>query len=153
MFKKLLFIVILAVLGYLFFVKQDATKQFIEPLVGPQVRIAGNVFYVDVADDPDERLLGLSNRESLGKDRGMIFLFEKENLYGFWMKGMFFPIDIVWVKGDQVAGFSENLEPDDRFDRPLYYPPDPVDKVLEINAGEVQRRGMKIGDPVEIILK
>ena len=46
---------------------------------------------------------GLSERQSLAEDKGMLFLFEKPDHYAFWMKGMEFPLDIIFINGDKIA--------------------------------------------------
>ncbi|MDO8537023.1 MAG: DUF192 domain-containing protein, partial [bacterium] len=95
------------------------------------------------------RARGLSGRESLNEGEGLLFLFDGFGNYGIWMKDMKFAIDIVWIKNDRVVGFAENVAPEpgkELWSLKLHYPPEPVDKVLEFNAGSVQRSGIKIGD-------
>ena len=82
----------------------------------------------------------------------MLFIFDRPDLYGFWMKGMFFPIDIIWIKDNQVIGFEEELDPDSSPNPKLYYPPALVDRVLEVKAGAVRERQIQIGQVVEIRL-
>ncbi len=117
------------------------------------ITINNQTFEVAVADTPSKRLRGLSGREALQKNEGMLFLFDRAGRYGFWMKDMRFPIDIIWIRGTRVVGFSENLQAEPHrtiFTLPLYYPPEAADKVLELNAGLVKRYGFKGGDEVTI---
>ena len=43
---------------------------------------------------------GLSGRDNLADDEGMFFVFEKSDIYPFWMKDMKFAIDIIWIMED-----------------------------------------------------
>jgi hypothetical protein len=54
---------------------------------------SGKCFSLEVARTPDERQYGLMNRESLDPDKGMLFVFEKEGVYPFWMKNTKIPLD------------------------------------------------------------
>lgn len=117
----------------------------------PSVSINGKNILVEIAKTPAEQAAGLGFRDSLGKDDGMLFIFEEEIMPGFWMKSMEFPIDIVWISGDAVVGVSENIQPptgaaDENLT--VYSPPEPVNYVLEVNAGIVAENGIKIGDKV-----
>ena len=108
-------------------------------------------FRVEIADTPMLRALGLSGRDGLQADEGMLFLFETAHFPGFWMKGMKFPIDIVWIRGDEVKGVAERVPPEPEksvFNLTLYHPPVEVDRVLELPAGSVARFGIKAGDRV-----
>ena len=85
----------------------------------------------------------------------MWFVFDKPSETMFWMKGMRFPIDIVWVTDDLVvAGISPNLTPpatgtpDSHL--PRYRSPGLVRYVLEINAGLAAEWGIAEGDRVEV---
>jgi uncharacterized membrane protein (UPF0127 family) len=72
-------------------------------------------------------------------------------MYPFWMKDMKFPIDIIWISGKTIAGFAESVNPEPEktiFSLTSYSPPQPVDTVLEINAGLVKQYGFQIGDQV-----
>ncbi len=120
---------------------------------GPQVRVGNNLFSVDIADTVAERTQGLSGRQALGKNQGMVFFFDEPDLYGFWMKGMLFPIDIVWIREYRVIGVSEDLPPASEASPRIYYPPSLVDTVLEVRAGEVQDRGIAVGEQVELLLE
>ena len=98
------------------------------------------------------RLQGLAGRAGLKDDEGMYFVFDNPDRYGFWMKGMLFPIDIIWIKEESVIGFHENLEPDNSSSPQIYYPPAPVDRVLEVKAGNVERLGIKTGDSAVFLI-
>jgi hypothetical protein len=67
------------------------------------------------------------------------------------MKDMKFPIDIIWISGDEVVGIDENAEPEPGkplSDLKIYYPPREIDSVLEVNAGTAEKYNLKVGDTV-----
>ncbi len=106
-------------------------------------------FSAEIAKTVGERMLGLSGRDGIGEEEGMLFLFDSRGSYGFWMKDMKFPIDIIWIGGNEIVGISENVLPEPgkkSWQLKIYYPPQPVDKVFEIAAGAAARLGIKIGD-------
>lgn len=105
-------------------------------------------FDAEIVETLETQAQGLSGRISLEKDHGMIFIFPDEDTRTFWMKGMRFPLDLVWIRAGVVVGFTQNAPADDGLLR--YSSPEPVNMVLEINAGEVARYGIKKGDRVTI---
>ena len=52
-------------------------------------------YFVEIANTDDKRALGLSGRDGLDADSGMVFLFEQKNHHAFWMKDMEFPIEFI----------------------------------------------------------
>lgn len=93
---------------------------------------------------------GLSGRENLSGDEGMLFVYEKEVIPRFWMKDMKFSIDIIWIRLDRVIDYDENVPvPPQDTTLPTYSPDAPITHVLEVNAGFVKKNGIKIGDEVQ----
>ena len=122
--------------------------------LGMVVRIGSLEFVVEVAADSDNQIKGLSGRESLDAGTGMLFVFENEKRFRFWMREMEIPLDMVWINSEcQVVDISENVPPPERDiplkDLPRYSPESPAKYVLEINGGESEERGLLIGDHVE----
>ncbi len=79
------------------------------------IEVAGgkenHILHVLVADSKEERIQGLSYREQIPLD-GMLFIFPSSKKYAFWMKGMSFPLDIIWInENGEVVGFKENALP------------------------------------------
>jgi len=111
-------------------------------------------FYVRIADTHALRAQGLSGAAPLADGEGMLFLFEKPGIYGFWMKGMTFPIDIVWIRSGKVIGYEERLAVPflGARDEELrtHYPPGEIDAALEISAGAARRGGIQSGQGVTI---
>ena len=122
--------------------------------VGMVVRIGSLEFIVEVAADSDTQIKGLSGRESLDAGTGMLFVFENEKRFRFWMREMEISLDMVWINSEcQVVDVSEDVPPPDRDipleDLPRYSPESPAKYVLEINGGESAELGLIIGDHVE----
>lgn len=113
-----------------------------------KIQVGSAVFEVEIADTALKQARGLSGRTSLKESKGMLFVFGDTAVRSFWMAKMNFPLDIVWIKGDRVVGFSEDLPPTGALGAEAYYSPEPVDKVLEINAGLVEKLGIRVGDKV-----
>lgn len=110
--------------------------------------IAGHKFKIELADSEEERRIGLSQRNRPSDDYAMLFLFPAAGQHGFWMKGMKFPLDILWISGDnKVVYIEKNISPE--FKGTLN-PPVMADKVVEINAKLSDKYGLKIGDEVFI---
>lgn len=114
-----------------------------------ELRINGKVIKVEIADTVEKQEKGLSARQALLEDQGMLFVFRVPDHYYFWMKDMKFALDLVWIDQDKIVEVSRNIKPED------YQPPksltskDKIDKVLEINAGAAEKFGIKEGDKVE----
>lgn len=115
-----------------------------------QVTIGEAVIKVEVAVSPQSRQQGLSGRGSLGADEGMLFIFEEKSRHQFWMKGMNFALDFIWIADGSVVDISQRIPaPFGTFDLPrILRPAVKVDQVLEVNAGVVESSKIKIGDKV-----
>ncbi|MGB9911316.1 MAG: DUF192 domain-containing protein [Microgenomates group bacterium] len=115
-----------------------------------KITIGNTEILVEIADTPEKRERGLSERDFLPENQGMLFIFEKPDYYSFWMKGMRFPLDFVWINGDTVVEITQNVKPEDLQPPKVLKPSQPVDKVLEINNGVVKRYGINVGDKIKI---
>lgn len=118
------------------------------------IQVGENELRVEVVETPSARARGLSYRDEIGSD-GMLFLFPDQEIRRFWMRGMRFSIDIVWIAQNQVVGVTENVPPprpgtaDEAL--PLYTSPEPVDWVLELPAGEAAAYGIDAGENVSFV--
>ncbi len=127
-----------------------AAWHYLQNPLSARVKIRNQVFYVDLAVTPPERERGLSGRESLAPNRGMLFLFGSPGVYHFWMRGMKFPLDFIWIKEYTVVDIDTNVPPPAEGAEPIELAPDiAVDKVLEVASGTVQTYGIQVGDRVE----
>jgi len=107
---------------------------------------------VDVALTGQQKALGLGGRLSMPVYHGMLFPYDHKEQYEYWMKGMRFPLDIIWIDGDRVVDLSLNIPPPKGQEQPIIVKPSvPVNRILELNAGTATRIGIRIGDTVEYI--
>ena len=102
---------------------------------------------VTVADTVAERTQGLSGRPRLADNEGMFFVFEEADRYGFWMKDMNFPIDIIWLSDEGfVVDIDEAASPESY---PTVFKPDvPARFVLEVHAGFAREHGIRQGSKI-----
>jgi uncharacterized membrane protein (UPF0127 family) len=97
-----------------------------------------------VASSSEQQSLGLGQRDSLPAGEGMLFPFSAPGNYGFWMKDMRFPLDMVWVLPDKtVAGVTADI-PADSYPT-VFFPPLPISYVLELNRGDAAALGIATG--------
>lgn len=113
---------------------------------GVRVRVGNAVFSVDIADTESSRERGLGGQAALCDMCGMLFLFDYSDTYGFWMKDMRFPIDILWIRDGRIVHIEHRVDFHDQ--QKVYRPDQSADRVLEIAAGSCEKWGIRVGDPV-----
>lgn len=116
---------------------------------GPQFTVGNStVELIGVADTSTKRSQGLSGRAELGPNEGLLFTFDSPFIYTFWMKGMRFSLDFVWILKGRVVDLIENVPPpSSQYPLPrIVAPASPVDQVLEVPAGFIKKYGIKVGD-------
>lgn len=114
---------------------------------------AGEVFIeVESVVDSVAQARGLSGRESLGENKGMLFIFPESGLYPFWMKDMKFPIDIIWISEfGKVVHIKKNALPTSYPD--LFVSEDLAKYVLEVPNGFTDKHDIKVGAVFEFLRK
>ncbi|OGE78685.1 hypothetical protein A3J19_00635 [Candidatus Daviesbacteria bacterium RIFCSPLOWO2_02_FULL_41_8] len=117
-----------------------------------EVILGEKAFLVEVADTDTLRTRGLSGHVPLSEEEGMLFIFDRPDNYGFWMKDMNFPIDIVWMDESlKIVHIEKNISPE-TYPKVLR----PTEKslfVLEISAGQSDLLNIKVGDEVKFLRK
>lgn len=122
-----------------------------------QLEIGAAKVNVEIADTNEKRAKGLGGRQSLATDSGMLFIFPKVDNYKFWMKGLSFPLDFIWIRDGKVVDLALNVpqpasgQADNAL--PIIESREPIDRVLEVNAGFVRAMGIQIGDVVKLVQK
>lgn len=107
--------------------------------------IKGREIQVEVARTPGERAVGLMGRKHLGKEEGMLFVFEEEGYHSFWMKDTLIPLSIAFIdKKGQIVKITD-MKPLTMTSHP---PPKPILYALEMNQGWFSRNGIRVGDIV-----
>ena len=119
--------------------------------LGTRLTINNHTFSVELALTDTQKAKGLGDRDSLPAETGMLFPYDHPDRYTFWMKGMRFPLDFIWINGNYVADITPDV-PIAQNGQPLaiYQPKVPADKIFEVKAGTVAEDGIKIGDSVKI---
>lgn len=139
----------------LFFIWQTFLRPSL-PFFGQKGKVTINekIFTVEVVDTDEGRQKGLSGRRSLPTENGMLFLFDTADYYSFWMKDMEFPIDIIFISGEKIVTIHRDVPAPASTEEtpPIYRSTSPSDKVLELNAGESDKYGIKEGDSVTLQL-
>lgn len=108
-------------------------------------------FDVELAETSQEKSSGLMFRESLDSKKGMLFIYDKEDVYNFWMKNVLISLDIVWIDDNkQVIFISHNTQPCKDDPCPVLKPPGKAKYVLELSGGTCQKIGLSVGDKIEI---
>jgi uncharacterized membrane protein (UPF0127 family) len=115
------------------------------------VQVGQATVLADIAGDAESRQRGLSGRESLDEGEGMLFLLANDSP-SFWMKGMRFAIDIVWIRDGRVVDVTADVPPPRGSNAPLptYSPDRPADRALEVSAGWAADHGIRRGDVVRV---
>lgn len=116
-----------------------------------KVRIRGVTIAVEVAATEAQKQKGLGYRTQLPQDSGMLFPYDHKEQYNFWMRGMQFPLDFIWIDDKTVADITRNVPPPQGNKTPIVTPAVAIDTVLEVNAGTVDRLGIQVGDTVEFL--
>ena len=151
----ILLILVIAGALYIFQKNPDISNlPFVPKLpVYKELVIKDSKLKVEIADTQEKRSKGLGGREKLASDEGMLFIFPKRDRYPFWMKGLSFPLDFIWIREDNIVDLLHNVQPPapGQTDQslPIYESIEEVDKVLEVSAGTAQRLNIKVGDRVE----
>ena len=111
-----------------------------------QIVIAGVRLTVKLATTLPAQERGLSGLPSLPNDEGMLFVFDHEDYWGFWMINMSFPLDIIWFNSArQVVWTEPNLKPCSTYDCPVITPNVKSMYVLEVNAGFIVAHHITLG--------
>ena len=137
----------------------EVADQIPSPLMGegegegaPRMRVGSATVVIEIADTDAKRAQGLSGRESLAQDQGLLFIMKEPAVHYFWMKDMLFPLDIIWIREGIVVDISENVPAPKDGEKPMTVSPgEPADQVLEVNAGFAEKNGITTGDKVELL--
>lgn len=145
--KKILFfilgiIILVAVLGF-FTIDKETDKICFEK----------ECFIVEVVDTPQARQTGLMYREELDKNRGMLFIFDSEGNYPFWMKNTLIPLDIIWIDSSGKIIDIRQAEPCEKDPCPVIPHAGSAKYVLEINKGLSSQLGIEVGQMSDFHLK
>ena len=117
-----------------------------EPLPTIPLTINGHKIVVEVASTPERRSLGLMNRFSLQPDHGMLFVFERPEPQGFWMKNTFIPLSIAFVAADGRIINVDEMQP---HDESTHVSRGPALYAIEMRKGWFTERGIRSGDVVK----
>ena len=107
-----------------------------------KIEIGDKEYNVEVARTEEEKVKGLQEKESLGEDEGMLFVYDKPQEIAFWMKDTAIPLDIVFIDEDGEVISVQQGQP---YDETLLEE-DGVMYVLEVN----QNSGIQPGDELDI---
>lgn len=106
----------------------------------------GTVVRLELAISDRERELGLMFRDSLAEDAGMLFIFDSDAGWPFWMKNTFIPLDVLWLdRAGVIVDLRTDVQPCRRDPCPSYAPRAPARAALELKAGVATAHSLAIG--------
>ena len=101
---------------------------------------------IELAETEYETQTGLMYRKGMEDSQAMLFIFEKEELKGFYMKNTQFPLDIIFLDAEKkVVSIAKNAQP---FNQNTLRSEGPAQYVLEVNAGLSDKWGLEKGDRI-----
>ncbi len=104
-------------------------------------------FNVETAKTPEELQKGLMHRTEMASNNGMIFVFEPVRPVQMWMKNTKLSLDMLFVAANgKIVMIKEKATP---MSETRITCKEPVKAVIELNAGQVARHKIQVGDIVK----
>ena len=144
--RRNLILLIIIVAGVVVFFSIPAPEQ------GAYVQVNSTRINVEIADNFEERAKGLMFRDRLPENVGMLFIFENEGNYPFWMMNMRFNIDMIWIGSDGNVVYIVKDVPPCSASCKVIDPNSDARYVLEVDAGFADRYGIIEGSTLRIVL-
>lgn len=155
MFKQIIFpllavIVFIVVVGV--FVQKSSSMT---ALPQKTISVASKKLSVQIADTQTNREKGLSGVSNLDAGGGMLFIFDSKAVTPvFWMKDMLIPLDIIWIANSKIVRIDKNIPTPASgtadINLKTYSAGQPIDYVLEVNAGFSVKNNIGVGDAVDL---
>ena len=150
-YSKLIIIILIILVAIIFLSRCFSIYSNKSELEHGKAIINGQEVWLEIAKTPAEQEKGLSGRDALAEDEGMLFVFEVKGKPAFWMKDMKFPLDLIWLDNDKVVDISKNVPvPAGENPLPLYRPVSDINYVLEVNAGFAAKNNLQLGDKIQL---
>jgi uncharacterized membrane protein (UPF0127 family) len=109
------------------------------------VKVAAHPLKVEVAADDPQRMQGLMYRKSLGKEEGMLFVFDEPAYHSMWMKNTLIPLSVAFIDKDGVILNILDMEPQTL---DSHMAAGPAVYAIETNKGWFAAKKVKAGDKV-----
>ncbi len=104
---------------------------------------------IEIADKEELRSFGLMFRKDIPWNYGMLFIFEKEVNYGFWMQNTYVPLEIAFIDSKKTIFNIQKMFPCNEEQCKIYYSPKPYKYALEVKMGFFKKFGFKEGAKIE----
>ncbi|GGD64930.1 DUF192 domain-containing protein [Lacimicrobium alkaliphilum] len=113
-----------------------------------QIKVAGKVLTLELAQSPEQRARGLMHRESLCDDCGMLFVYREPRLLSMWMKNTLIPLDVAFVDEQGEILVIKPMQPRDLTpvgtEQAASY-------AWEMNQGWFRDNDIQVGDRFEVL--
>ncbi|MDP3954281.1 MAG: DUF192 domain-containing protein [bacterium] len=137
-------LLLIIVVGYFVFTKPAHIDEADFLLIGD------TTVRIELAKTAEEKTRGLSGREGISEEDGLLFVYDTDDFYYFWMKDMKFPIDIIWLDKDwRVVYIADNVLPETYPN--TFVSKEPARYVLEVASGFSARHGISVGTQSEFV--
>jgi uncharacterized membrane protein (UPF0127 family) len=140
------------VIGLILFIIVSSANTLACPIELPTttITIKGHSLTVELAITPTQRSCGLSHRDELPDNHGMLFVFPDLRPRDFWMKDTTIPLSIAYLDESGRIFSLQEMVPNQTGHQ--YPSARPAKYALEVNQGWFQQKGIEVGDKVEIKL-
>ena len=142
-------LVLIGLLGFFLGERAHAPTKEVEVLVAKGPLALPLPTTIEVVDTPKAEQKGLGDRTEVPDDYGMLFIFPNDGKFGFWMKDMLVPIDIIWITAEgKIVTIEKEVAPDTYPN--VFYPTESMRYVLETKAGYAEAHGWKVGTVLDM---
>lgn len=101
---------------------------------------------VELAETEGQRQRGLMYRNKLRANRGMLFVYDDEQVRSFWMKNTHIPLSVAFIDDGKKIVHIADMQPRTKDSHSSLYP---CQYVLEVNKGWFDDNGVEVGAEVE----
>jgi uncharacterized membrane protein (UPF0127 family) len=134
----------------------ETTTRVLPDLTTTTATLAGHSLRLWLARTYQEKARGLMYIEAIADDQGMLFIYDSPRIMSFWMKNTRIPLDLVFLGANlEINGWIKEMQPGYGLAErslPHYESEIPAQYAIELNAGSIERLGLKPGDKLEIPL-
>ncbi len=133
------------VLAVLLFAAAVAHARADTPFPTTRVKVGSHPLRVEVAATEEQRNLGLMFRKRLGRDEGMLFVFDDPGYYSMWMKNTLIPLSVAFIDSHGAILNILDMEPQTLDGHAAA---GPALYAIETNKGWFAAHGVKPGEKV-----